>query len=323
MILVTGAMGFIGSALVAKLNALGRRDIVVTDYPGTDERWKNLRGLSFRDFIHADDTERIEKGDWEQIIHLGANAKTTERNMEILMKTNVLYSQNIFRLCTRRRIPLIYASSAATYGDGAKGFNDDHTGVEKLSALNPYAYSKQLFDLWVLGQERVPPVWFGLKFFNVFGPGEYHKGEMRSLVHKAFCQIGETGRVKLFKSCRKGTAHGWQKRDFIYIKDAVSVLTRLMPLRKGSGLYNLGTGVARSFYDLVAQTFRAMGREIQIDYIEMPDAVREHYQYFTEANMTKLKSLLPGLTFPPLEDSVDNFVREHLMVNESCWRPSR
>jgi ADP-L-glycero-D-manno-heptose 6-epimerase len=325
MILITGGAGFIGSVLAHELNRLGHQDLVIVDRLEDSGKWKNLRGIKFSDYIHADE---LFGGDYDDLIaeaeiifHMGACSSTTENNMDYLMKNNVAYTQALFRFAATKNIPFIYASSAATYGAGDLGYDDAHELLPNLVALNPYGYSKQLVDEWILNEENKPDHWFGLKFFNVYGPNEYHKGEMRSLVHKAFGQIQATGAVKLFKSHRTDYLDGEQLRDFIYVKDVVRVMLELSNPDKvaHSGIYNLGTGVARSFIDLVSATFRAMNREPHIDFIDMPAELQTQYQYFTEANMNKFFSIVPEFEFTPLEDGVTEYVQNYLMQeNPHC-----
>lgn len=318
MILITGAAGFIGSVLASSINLHGRSDLILVDRLDETSKWMNLRSLHYADYISADElfTEGFHKLDKvEFIFHLGACSSTTEKNMDFLMKNNVEFSKKLFELAVDREIPFIYASSAATYGLGESGYSDDHGSIPKLRPLNPYGYSKQVFDQWVLTQERKPRHWFGLKFFNVFGPQEYHKGEMRSLVHKAFEQIQATGRVKLFKSHKEEYRDGEQLRDFVYVKDVVRVMIDMMnpSSQNFSGIYNLGTGKARSFLDLVRATFLAMEHAEAIDYIDMPVELRDQYQYFTQAEMGKLREFLPAFEFMSLEDAVSDYVKEHLL----------
>lgn len=315
MILITGGAGFIGSVLVKALNERGHHDIVIVDRLKETSKWKNLRNLKFDRYIHVDDFFTPENEDlfqqFEIVFHMGACSSTTQMDMDFLNIYNVEYSKNLFGLCSALNIPFIYASSAATYGAGEHGYSDEHAGIEKLRPLNPYGYSKQLFDEWALRQEATPPLWFGLKFFNVFGPNEYHKEEMRSLVHKAYQQINETGKVKLFKSHKEGFEDGKQLRDFIYVKDVVRAMLELAQKTEGSGVYNLGTGEARSFYDLVVATFNSMERKVDIEYIDMPESIRGQYQYFTQADMSKFKKLCPEFNFSKLENAVKDYV-EHL-----------
>lgn len=320
MILVTGGAGFIGSVLVAELNRLGETDIVIVDRLEKSVKWKNLRDLKYREYIHADE---LFSGDYDDLIsetdiiyHMGACSATTELDMDYLMKNNVQYSKALFQFAATKNVPMIYASSAATYGDGEFGYDDNEEELPKLRPLNPYGYSKQLFDEWVLRETTAKPDhWFGLKFFNVFGPNEYHKEEMRSLVHKAYGQILETGKVKLFKSHKDGFKDGEQLRDFIYVKDVVRVMIEFSYTDKAqfSGIYNLGTGKARSFKDLVLATFKAMGKNPDIEYIDMPMSIRNQYQYFTEANTEKLLSALPGFKFSDLEAAVYDYVTNYLV----------
>lgn len=325
MILITGGAGFIGSVLASELNRLGHQDLVIVDRLSETMKWKNLRGIKFSDYINADE---LFGGDYDELIaeaeiifHMGACSSTTEKNMDYLMKNNVAYTQALFRFATTKNIPFIYASSAATYGTGELGYDDAHELIPNLLPLNPYGYSKQLVDEWILNEENKPDHWFGLKFFNVYGPNEYHKGEMRSLVHKAFGQIQNTGMVNLFKSHRTDYLDGEQLRDFIYVKDVVRVILELSNPDKvsHSGIYNLGTGTARTFLDLVTATFSAMNREPQIEFIDMPIELQSQYQYFTEANMNKFFSILPEFEFTPLEEGVAEYVENYLMQeNPHC-----
>ncbi len=320
MILVTGGAGFIGSVLVAELNRLGETDIVIVDRLEKSVKWKNLRDLKYREYIHADE---LFSGDYDDLIaetdiiyHMGACSATTELDMDYLMKNNVQYSKALFQFAATKNVPMIYASSAATYGAGEFGYDDNEEELPKLRPLNPYGYSKQLFDEWVLRETTAKPDhWFGLKFFNVYGPNEYHKEEMRSLVHKAYGQILETGKVKLFKSHKDGFKDGEQLRDFIYVKDVVRVMIEFSYTDKAqfSGIYNLGTGKARSFKDLVLATFKAMGKNPEIEFIDMPMSIRNQYQYFTEANTEKLLSALPGFKFSDLEAAVHDYVTNYLV----------
>ena len=319
MILVTGGAGFIGSVLLKELNNLGHKDILVVDRLRNSQKWLNLRGTKFVHYLHVDElflpenlTSLLKV---TKIFHMGACSSTTEMDMDYLMKNNVEYSKKLFNFALEKKIPFLYASSAATYGAGEHGYSDDHELITKLRPLNPYGYSKHLFDEWVLNQTKTPPLWFGIKFFNVYGPNEYHKGPMRSVVHKSFQEIVATGKVKLFRSHRKDFQDGKQLRDFIYVKDVVRAMLELVDLKKAgsSGIYNLGTGKAGSFNDLVNATFKAMGREAQIEYIDMPESVRGQYQYFTEAKMTKLQNVLPHFRFMNLEEGVTDYVKNYLL----------
>lgn len=325
MILITGGAGFIGSVLAKQLNVLGHTDLIIVDKLEDSIKWKNLRGIKYQDYIHADE---LFSGDYDDLIaetdvvfHLGASSSTLETNMDFLMKNNVAYTQALFRFAATKNIPFIYASSAATYGNGEFGYDDDHAKISQLMPLNPYGYSKQLFDEWVLKEEIRPEHWFGLKFFNVYGPNEYHKDDMRSLVHKSFEQIKANGVVKLFKSYKDKFRDGEQLRDFIYVKDVVRAMIELADPDKSnhSGIYNLGTGKARSFLDLTNATFNAMGIKSNIEFIEMPIALRSQYQYFTEANMKKFLTVLPEFEFTSLESGVADYVQKYLLTeNPNC-----
>ncbi len=318
MILVTGAAGFIGSVLAAQLNRAGFNDLILVDRLRDGHKWRNLRGVHFTEYIHADDLFEAgvieELSEVKAIFHMGACSATTERNVDYLMSNNVEFSKALFQWATQAQIPFIYASSAATYGDGEQGYSDDHEGIDKLRALNAYGWSKQVFDQWALAQSATPPQWFGLKFFNVFGPNEDHKEDMRSLVHKAHEQIQNTGKVRLFKSHRADFEDGQQLRDFVYVLDVVKAMLELWQHGRGdaNGIYNMGTGQARSFKDLVQATFAAMGRPANIEYIDMPESIRHQYQYYTCADMTKFKQLLPNFTFQQLEDAVADYVTNYL-----------
>lgn len=319
MIIVTGGAGFIGSVLVKELNLKGHRDILIVDRLESDDKWKNLRGLQYIDYLHADDMFSLEEEVWDgvsAIYHMGACSSTTERNMDFLWENNVSFSRSLFQIATIKNIPIAYASSAATYGDGEDGYSDDHTKIHELLPLNGYGWSKQVVDQWVLEQEDHPDYWFGLKFFNVFGPNEYHKEEMRSLVHKAYGQIQDTGKVKLFKSHRDDFKDGEQLRDFVYVKDVVKAMVLLMENKVpgSSGIYNMGTGECRTFLDLVRATFKAMGKEENIQFIDMPESIRDQYQYFTKAEMGKFKQVFPEFSFSSLEDAVKDYVTQHLMA---------
>lgn len=322
MILVTGGAGFIGSILIKELNKEGLHHIIVTDRLEKSEKWKNLLGLKFHEYIHAD--ELFQRGehfwqDIELIFHMGACSTTTELNMDFLMKNNVEYSKHLFSIAARLSIPFIYASSAATYGDGKQGHCDNHELSVHLKPLNRYGYSKQLFDVWALKQKEVPIPWFGMKFFNVYGPQEYHKAGMRSVVHQAFEQIRDHSRVKLFKSYKTDIADGEQLRDFVYVKDVCKAMIELSRIKEkqASGLYNMGTGQARSFNDLVVSCFEAMNKQIQIDYIDMPLELRNQYQYYTQADMRKFLNLMPHFKFSSLETGVKDYIQNYLMTENA------
>ena len=318
MIVVTGAAGFISSCLVSELNHAGYNDIVVVDDFSREDKNKNLVGKTLiakvprKDFFAwANDF----KDNIDFIFHLGARTDTTEFDKRIFDELNVQYSKDMWNLCAENNIPLVYASSAATYGLGEFGYNDDHDIVDKLKPLNPYGESKNEFDKWVLKQKKTPPFWAGLKFFNVYGPNEYHKGRMASVIMHAYNQIMHTGAMKLFASHNPDYKDGEQLRDFVYVKDVVSVCVFLMEKEPESGLYNLGTGKARSFNDLAKATFNAMGRTPDISYIPTPEDIRDKYQYFTEANMQKLINNGYSKKFYTLEEGVADYVKHYLNTN--------
>jgi ADP-L-glycero-D-manno-heptose 6-epimerase len=320
MIIVTGGAGFIGSAFVFRLNQEGIDDIVIVDCLGTDDKWKNLVNRRFVDYIHKDEFLQMICADQvpfeiNAIIHMGACSSTTERDADYLWKNNYLYSRKLAEWALRRHLRFIYASSAATYGDGTLGFSDDHNKIGKLKPINMYGYSKQLFDLWVLKNKLENKI-AGIKFFNVFGPNEYHKEEMTSVIFKAFHQIKETGKVWLFKSYKKEYPDGGQMRDFVYVKDCLDVMWWLLNNQKVNGIFNLGTGKARTWNDLIKAVFAAMRLKTNIKYIEMPGSLRDQYQYFTQAQMDKLKAAGCPVEFSSLEDSVRDYVVNHLQQTD-------
>ena len=320
MIIVTGGAGFIGSAIVAGLNSRGIDDIVIVDILGSDEKWKNLQRLRFADYVEADDfLEMLTAGkiDWpvEVIFHMGACSDTTEQNASYMIQNNYDFSKLLANWAVGRGLRFIYASSAATYGDGSQGFSDDEAGLDKLGPLNIYGYSKQMFDLWAIRAGLLKRI-VGLKYFNVFGPNEYHKGEMRSFVVKAFEQINAAGKVGLFKSHRPDYADGEQKRDFLYIKDAVDMTLFFLDNRKIAGLFNIGTGAARTWNDLANATFAAMNKEPNIEYIPMPEKLRDKYQYFTQADITKLRTAGYKREPTSLEDAIKDYVQNYLQKDE-------
>jgi len=319
MIIITGAAGFIGSNMITGLNGAGYSDLVLVDDFSRPDRERNYAGKKYRQLVDRRGFPawlREEHRQVQLIIHLGARTDTTEFDWEVFLDLNLDYSKELFSLCVEFGLPLIYASSAATYGLGEKGYNDAHSVVPDLQPLNPYGRSKNEFDHWVLGQERKPFFWAGLKFFNVYGPNEYHKGRMASVVYHAYKQIEQTGGMKLFRSHRPDFGDGMQARDFIYVKDVVEVIIYLMQERPESGLYNLGTGEARTFKDLVTATFRAMGREPAISFIDTPEDIRDTYQYFTQAEMGKLREAGYRLPFRSLEDGVEDYVGSYLKPNK-------
>lgn len=315
-IIVTGGAGFIGSCLVADLNQRGESDILVVDDFDRIDKIRNLGSKKIAGLQHRDDFLIWLKhhGDSvDMIYHLGARTDTTEQDRTIFDVLNFSYSQEVWRYCTHHQIPLIYASSAATYGLGEHGYVDNHDLVDALHPLNPYGDSKHDFDRWALAQESAPPRWYGLKFFNVFGPNEYHKGRMASVILHTYRQILNTGAMKLFRSHRSDVADGQQSRDFIYVKDLLKMIGFFSQTQVPSGLYNCGTGEARTFYDLAAAVFAAMDREPLISYIDTPADIRHTYQYFTQADMTKVKQV--GYTDPclVLEDAIREYTQDYLM----------
>jgi ADP-L-glycero-D-manno-heptose 6-epimerase len=325
MIIVTGGAGFIGSALVWKLNREGIEDIVIVDRLGSSEKWKNLVNLRYVDYIHKDDFINMIYNDHvpfdaTAVIHLGACSSTTERDADYLWRNNHLYSRYLVDWAHNNSVRFIYASSAATYGDGSLGFNDDDGTTQALRPINMYGYSKQVFDLWLMKRNLVRQV-AGIKFFNVFGPNEYHKGDMRSVVHKAFGQIRAEGKVRLFRSSRPEYMDGGQMRDFVYVKDCVEVLWWLIQHPETNGIFNLGTGKARTWNDLMNAVFAAMELKPRIEYIDMPPGLDEQYQYFTEARMDKLKETGCPVAFRSLEESVKDYVVLHLMKKDPYLKP--
>ena len=319
MIIVTGAAGFIGSCLVRKLNNEGFTHLVLADDFSDELKNKNLEGKQFTEKVHRKElmswTEKNHQ--WvDFIFHIGARTDTTEFDTAIFDELNLNYSKNLWEKCVKFQIPFIYASSAATYGMGEFGFEDNHEIVEKLKPLNPYGQSKNEFDKWVLMQIECPPFWAGFKFFNVFGPNEYHKSRMASVVFHAFNQIKETGEMKLFKSHNIEYKDGKQLRDFIYVKDVCDVLLFMMKRKKDSGIYNLGTGKARTFNDLAGATFSALNKIPNISFIDTPVDIRKKYQYFTQGNMQKLKSIGYKKPFSTLENGVVDYVKSYLIKGE-------
>lgn len=319
MLLVTGGAGFIGSNVVAALNDAGRRDVVVCDLLGSDGKWRNLAKRQLVDIVPP-----AELPDWlkgrklEAVIHLGAISETTATDGDLVIETNFRFSMRLLDWCTANAVPLIYASSAATYGDGAEGFDDDISlaALKKLRPMNLYGWSKQLFDLAVAGRaangDPLPPQWAGLKFFNVFGPNEYHKGTMMSVLARRFDDIKAGRVVQLFKSHRDGIADGDQRRDFIYVDDVVRVIMWLLARPSVSGLFNVGTGKARSFRELMLAAYAALGTRPNIDYVDMPEQIRGSYQYFTESKVDRLHRAGYNGGFTTLEDAVKAYVAGYL-----------
>ena len=318
-IIVTGAAGFIGRNVVAELNRRGQQELILTDQLGTDEKWGNLRGLFYEDILSPGAfLDRVESGqfkDAQAIIHLGACSSTTERNADYLVENNYRYTRRLCEFSLSHGIRFIYASSAATYGDGSKSYSDDDAVTPTLHPLNMYGYSKHMFDLWALKTGALKQI-AGLKYFNVFGPYEDHKGDMKSVVAKSYLQIKQQGRVRLFKSYNPQYADGEQMRDFVYVKDAVAVTLSFLENTNVNGLFNCGTGKARTWKDLVTAVFHAVKMPVQIDYIDMPEAIRGKYQYFTEACMDKLRSAGIKHSFFKLEDAVADYVDSYLSKKE-------
>lgn len=317
MIVVTGAAGFIGSCMIAKLLECGYGDIVAVDEFSREDKMRNIADKELSAKVPRKAFHQWLKENHklvQVIIHMGARTDTTEFDYSIFQKLNIDYSKTLWQQCVQYGLPFIYASSAATYGDGSLGYSDAHEGVEKFKPLNPYGESKQTFDLWALSQKESPYYWIGLKFFNVYGPNEYHKGRMASVVLHAHKQIQETGKLKLFRSHRDDYDNGEQKRDFVYVKDVVDVMLHLLENRDDAynGIYNMGTGKARTFNDLASSVFRAMRQPLEIDYIDTPEDIRDKYQYFTEANMEKLRKAGYQKSFTSLEDGVAEYVSQYL-----------
>ncbi|MGV3630957.1 MAG: ADP-glyceromanno-heptose 6-epimerase [Bacteroidota bacterium] len=315
MIVVTGAAGFIGSCLVSRLNKEGLSDILLVDDFSKQEKDPNLAGKQFSAKVDRSEFESWLKSSGDQvdfIFHIGARTDTTEFDKAIFDELNVRYTQMIWNFCTEKRVPLVYASSAATYGLGEHGYEDSHDIIPKLKPLNPYGDSKNDFDIWALQQKSTPPFWAGLKFFNVYGPNEYHKGRMASVIFHAFNQISSKGEMKLFRSHNPEYTDGGQLRDFVYVKDVVEVCLYLKNEKPASGIYNLGSGKARTFLDLAKNTFKALGSEEHIEFIDTPADIRDKYQYFTEANMNKLISSGYKKPFHTLEEGVSDYVKNYL-----------
>ncbi|MDZ4660290.1 MAG: ADP-glyceromanno-heptose 6-epimerase [Pseudomonadota bacterium] len=321
MIIVTGANGFIGSAMVWQLNEAGRRDIICVDSVDTKTRPQLLSNKKYQafqlkdEFLNSLTSGQLKNIDW--IIHIGACSSTTETNVEFLRENNTQYTQTLFGWCLKNHVPFIYASSGAVYGAGDLGF-DDKSSPDIFKPLNPYGNSKWEFDCWALNQKSAPKNWYGLRFFNVYGPNEYFKGEMASVTYKAFLQVKKSKSLNLFKSHRADYDDGQQKRDFVYVKDVTRWILEIMSKQIPSGIYNMGTGAARSWLDLASIVFSSLETPLKINWIEIPENIRNQYQYFTEAKMQKLFS--QGISQPQwsLEDGVKDYVRNYLSKNETA-----
>ncbi len=317
MIVVTGALGFIGSALLGELQRRGYGELVAVDNFSDSQKFSNLEGKNLH--LKIDRSEFLNwleiNGDKVQFVfHIGARTRTNEFDWNVLNELNVNYSKSVWNLCTQHSIPLVYASSAATYGNGEQGFSDDPTKIMSLKPMNPYGESKQIFDLWMLNQTETPPFWAGFKFFNVFGPNEYHKGRMASVVFHAYNQIQEKGQVSLFKSYKPEYPDGAQKRDFVYVKDVINVLIFEMETRKNSGLYNLGSGQSHTFLELANAVYEALGIDPNISYIDMPEDIRDNYQYFTEADESRLIQSGYHLGFTEFKVAIFDYVQNYLQT---------
>lgn len=322
MIILTGGAGFIGSYMAYALNQQDQDDLLIVDWLGSEEKWQNLVKRKIDHVLAPDQLPnwlQERGGEVTAVIHMGACSSTDELDGDFLMSNNVQYSMMLFRFCAEKKIPFLYASSAATYGMGEHGFSDAHDVATKLRPTNKYGYSKQLFDCWALRQRKAPPCWAGFKFFNVYGPNEYHKGKQASVALHAFRQIKGTNSLRLFKSARPDIEDGHQKRDFVYVKDAAAVMSYFLEHHQSvpSGLYNVGSGQARTFLDLGKAVFTAMGQKAaEFQWIDTPESLRAHYQYFTEAEQDKLRGVGFDREFLSLEDGIQDYVQNHLMQSD-------
>ncbi len=322
MLVITGAAGFIGSALAAYLNEQGHTDLVlVDDFTPLPKRpnWSRRQYRFAVERTHLFDWLDSYKGEVQGIFHLGARTDTTLQDEAVFHQLNLTYSQRLWAFAVQVGVPFFYASSAATYGDGSQGFSDEEDRLPALKPLNPYARSKHAFDVWALQQAERPPRWAGFKLFNVFGPNEYHKGRMASVVWHGYQQIRQTGKMQLFRSHRPDYPDGHQKRDFIYVKDVVRVLYHAWQQGLPSGIYNLGTGQARTFLDLAHALFRALGQPPHIEFVDTPASIRDSYQYFTQAEMSKLRKAGYAHPFTPLEEAIQDYVQNHLLPEPQPW----
>ena len=319
MIIVTGGAGFIGSAVLWQLNGQGMDDILVVDNLGASEKWKNLVNRNFHDYVHKNEfLNRLDKGEFKPvtaIIHMGACSSTTERDADFLMGNNFHYTLRLAEHCLENGIRFINASSAATYGSGASGFSDDIDHLPHLKPMNMYGYSKHLFDIWALRSNVLNDL-ASLKFFNVFGPNEYHKDDMCSMVYKGFCQIRQTDRIRLFKSYHPEYSDGDQRRDFVYVKDCVNIIGWLLDHPAVNGVFNVGSGLDHSWNDLAAALFGAMGIPQAIEYMEMPESLKDRYQYYTRARMDKLQAAGYSQPFTKFDDAVQDYVLNYLQTED-------
>ncbi len=316
-IAITGGSGFIGSSLIWGLNRMGMDNILVVDEFGVGEKWKNLINLKFIDIIDKDIfIEHLERGSYtiSGIIHMGAITDTTERDVGLLLRNNYEYTKRLAMWCVKNKKRFVYASSGATYGDGSEGFSDEHNILSLLRPLNMYGYSKHLFDLWALKNDILSRI-AGLKYFNVFGSNEYHKGDMRSVACKAFERIKKDGVARIFRSYRKDYKDGWQLRDFIYVKDVVDMTLCIYDKAEANGIFNIGTGSARSFYELVMAIFKTMGIKPKIEYIDIPEQIRDKYQYFTQADMKKTFAVYKK-KISSLEDGIGDYLKNYLLTSD-------
>ena len=313
--ILTGGAGFIGSCILRILNDCGISDVTVVDHIAGTQKWRNISNKQYSEYIHKDKfLERIKSGEFKNVdavIHMGACSSTTEMDFDYLWMNNTEYSKRLWEFCADNDIPFIYASSAATYGDGKEGF-DDQKDISRLRPLNGYGYSKQVFDLWTLRQEKKPPQVVGLKFFNVYGPNEYCKGSMASMVYHGYRQMKENGKIRLFKSEDYHYVDGCQERDFVYVKDVCKVIRFFLEHPECSGIYNVGTGRAQTFAELASAVFYALGKEPFIEYIDMPEELKEKYQYHTQAEITKLRNVGYTEPFMDVKEGVKDYVLEHL-----------
>ena len=321
-IVVTGGAGFIGSCIVRTLNDEGIDDIIIVDNIASTEKWKNLSNKKYREYIHKNNfLERLNNGEFKHIsaiIHMGACSSTTQTNFDYLWENNVIYTQTLWLYCSKNEIPFIYASSAATYGMGDKGFSDAINKIDELRPLNAYGYSKQVFDQWSMKQKEMPPQHVGLKFFNVYGPNEYCKGSMASMVFHGYHQLKQTNKISLFRSENKYYADGEQKRDFVYVKDVCNVILYFFKHPEYSGIFNVGTGQAQTFLDLAYALFYSLGKNVSIDFFSMPAELKEKYQYYTQADISSLRNI--GYTSPffnikqGVEDYIQNFIEQDYAI---------